>query len=150
MRRKSNILIIGFVIISVNLYSQGIQVKDSLKNTSQNDFTCVFPCWGIDPDSTIRPLKLNEKYTGRVVVMAEMDTIIMKFKNYEISGVRLRAKDNFRDSIDIRGNIKAGNYKYIESIKEKIIEYIQYLRVKRNLYNSCDNNLMWKIPIKIE
>ena len=121
-----------------------------MKNTSQNDFTCVLSCWGIDPDSTIRPLKLNAKYIGRVVIMAEMDTIIMRFKNYELLGVRLRAKDNFRDSIEIWGNIKAGNYKYFESIKEKIIEHIQYLRIKRILYNSCDNNLKWRIPIKIE
>jgi hypothetical protein len=150
MAQNSIILFIGFAILTTTGYSQEIPVKDSLQDNNQKDFSCVFSCWGLDPDSTIRPLKLNSKYIGRVFIMAEIDTNIMRFKNYEFLGVRLKSKDNLEDSIEIWGNTKAGNYKYFESIKEKIIEHVQYLRIKRILYNSCDNNLRWRIPIKIE
>ena len=150
MNRFSILFFLFINTISLFSHAQKKSAHRSAKSHGEETFSCVFSCWSLDPDSTIRPLKLNSDYTGRVMIRAQIDTNAMRLMNYEFRFVKLRSRSNPDDTIKIRIDYKTGNYVFFDSIKAKIIGHIQYLKVKRMVRRNCDNNLWWSIPVRIE
>lgn len=151
MKPKQVCSLLFFIILSQFAFPQEIVKLISDQINDQTRYTYVMSCWGLSPDSTIRPLKLNSGYVGRVVLLAYADTSTLKLNKFEFVFVKLKSKGDPRDSVEIRLSKKAGNYQFFESVKPQIIEHLQYLRIKRTGNKGCDNNgTLWKIPLKIE
>ena len=147
MRLKILFLLIFLTPVSSNIFAQ-----ESKKHQKEVIIDPIFiSCWELDPDSAIRPLIMKSKYVGRVRVEAEGDTVTLKFKNYKFPFAKLRSTEDFNDSIEIRMDYNIGNYSYFESIKEKIIEHLGYLKLKPTNYQNCDKRcIIFTIPVRIE
>ena len=125
----------------------------SINLFGQNDDIIIDPigysCYRLKPDSTIRPLKLNDEYYGRVIINAECDTINNRLTNYEIAYAKLYSYKQKNDSIEIRPGLSYGNTEFIQRIFTKLTDHISYIGIEKNADDNCIIPKFY-IPIKIE
>lgn len=132
--------------------SSQILAQEKSKHQSDVIIDPIFiSCWNLDPDSSIRPAKLNSQYFGRIIVEAEGDSINLRLIKFDFLFVKLKSKINIYDSIEIRMNSKLGNYQAFDSLKLKIIEHLSYLQIKSTNYKDCNKQpIIYTIPVNIE
>jgi hypothetical protein len=136
-----------FLFTSSNAFSQA---KNN-KGTNEIIDPIEFLCWKLFPDSAIRPLILNSKYKGAVIITAKMDTTNYILTDYKIVFVKLRSNSNNNDTIEIRLNNKIGYINFVDSIQNVLISHLYYLKVKHSNIKDCQkNSLIVTIPIQIE
>jgi hypothetical protein len=138
---KLTTTIIWFFLIGLNVFSQtNEQLIDPIN----------YECFRLTNNEIIEPLKLDGHYFGRVILDTECDTINGILKNHKLVFAKLRSKTDPNDSIEIRLDLKIGNYKFIEEKMGDIIEHISGLRIERNPVVKCVYVPKFIIPFKIE
>jgi hypothetical protein len=133
-------------IILLSLYGQNgfSQINDQIIDPINNE------CFRLASNEKIKPLILEGVYYGKIMIEAECDTINGILKNYKLVFAKLHSKIDPNDSIEIRLDVKIGNYRFIEEQKANIIEHISGLRVKRNPVVKCVSVPRFTFPVKIE
>jgi hypothetical protein len=157
MRIAKQLLIILIILIlqTCILKKQDKNVKqsvDSIKPDTTKGKTIVDyfpePCYEIIFDG-VKPLAFDSRYQGIIQIAANCDTAKLKLKSYKIEIAILKSRYDRKDTINIMGDEKSGNYKYIDSIKPIISNFIGSLRVKKNLEKDCVGSSVI-FPIKFE
>ena len=103
-KRIMNLLLTIIILLSVygqNGYSQtNDQIIDPIN----------YECYRLTTNEKIKPLKLDGVYFGRIILDVECDTINGILKNHKLVFAKLRSKTDPNDSIEIRLDLKIGNY----------------------------------------
>ena len=147
MNKKYSFLLILVFAFSIQIFAQEKSKHHSIELID----SILISCWTLDPDSSIRPAKLNSQYVGRVIVQAEGDSVSLRLKIIKFVFAKLKSRVNINDTFELRINHKFGNYQAFDSLKPKIIEHLQYLRIRPTDYKNCIKQpLIFTIPVKID
>ncbi|MDM8160832.1 hypothetical protein QUH73_13495 [Labilibaculum sp. K2S] len=110
----------------------------------------VFPfCYRLKNNVKNKPLNLGGNYHGKIMVLAECDTVNTVLINHQIVFVKLKSYSNPNDSIEIRLDEKFGNFKFIEENTAKILGHFSKLEIEKTGYMNCKIP-QFTLPIKIE
>jgi len=146
MKHLVNILLITLLQGLVSFtYSQVI--NDTLKVNVMGD---PFPCFYLEPDEPIKIFNHDIGYTGKIVIEATVDTLSLTLYDYRIVFANLYAINKPYDTIYIRSDLNYGNIAYIDSIKEKFIKHISYIKLVRSNMPNCVFSNKCVFPIKIK
>jgi hypothetical protein len=146
MKNLINILVFSF-LQGVFSFAYSQIVNDTINREIFGD---PMPCFYLDPDEPIRTFDLDIGYNGKIVIEALVDTTSLTLYNYKIVFANLYSTNITQDTVIIRNDYKSGNFDYIESIKEKFIHHISYIKLIRIKESNCVYPSKCISPIKIK
>ena len=128
--------------------------KNGFAQSTDSLTTIVDPietsCYQIFPDNPIKHYDKDSEYVGKIIFTAKVNEVTLSLTDFKIVFASLHSRHNLKDTIEFRPNYTTGNQNYLNKISPKLVEHLNYIKLRKVILDNCSQTERFYLPLIID